>query len=123
MIGPMFHSILQRNGGIFPSSTDEEIERSWAAWYIARNCHKAIHEIPGQVSLEGDTDATTNLRAITEGAALAYGIVDLNLVMPLMPLCRRWAFMQGFGWDDRFQAWLDSAGTSWNEVTREPDKI
>lgn len=123
MVGPFFPEILSRNGGIFPSSTDEEIERSYACWYSAKNAHKAIHEIPAQVSFEGDTDATTNLRAVVEGACLAYGITDLNLVMPFMPLARRWAFMKGLGWDGRFQAWLDSAGQSWNEVTREPDKI
>lgn len=119
----MFHEILIRAGGIFPDDSDELIERSWAAWYIAKCAHKALHTIPGQVTFEGDVDTTVNLRSIADGAALAYGITDLNPVMELMPLCRRWAFMKGLTWSDRFQAWLDSGGGAYNEVTREPDAI
>lgn len=123
MVGPLFPEILTSNGGIFPHYSDEVVERGYAAWYIAKCCHKALHEIPSQVSLEGDTDVTVNLRAIAEGCAAAYGIHDLNEVMLMMPLCRRWAFKTQRQWDDRFQAWLDSGGKAYDEVTREPEKI
>lgn len=123
MVGPLFHRLLTRNGGIFPDYSDDVIERGFAAWYITICAHRALQEIPAQVSYEGDTDVTVRLRAIAEGCALAYGLTDLNPIMLMMPICRRWALMQKLTWDDRFQAWLDSGGKAYDEVTREPDKI
>jgi len=127
MVGPLFPEILIRNGGLFPSSTDEEIVNSYAAWYVARCCNMAILDLPEQVSMEGDTDVTVRLAAIRDGCLRAYGLDHesgdvLNAVMNLMPLCRRQAFMRQVKWTDRFQAWLDSGGRAYNEVTREPDK-
>lgn len=121
--GPMFPNILIRNGGTMPSSSVEEMNRSCAAWYIAKLCHKALNDVPEQVTMEGDTDTTVNLRRIAEGAALAYGIEDLNLVMPYMPYVRMMAFRQGISWNQRFQAWLDSGGRAYDEVTREPEAL
>jgi len=127
-VGPMYHDILRRNGGNFPDSTDDEIIDSFCCWYIARCCHLAILEIPAQVTLEGDTDITVNLRNIMAGCIKAYGLDSddgeiRNRIMNLMPLARLRAFTQGMTWSDRFQAWLDSGGHSYNVVTREPDAI
>lgn len=119
---PQFPQILARNGGIFPSVTESDIMRSWCAWYIAMTAHKVLQEIPAQVTLEGDTDITVSLRKIADGCLLMYGF-EIDEIMNLMPLCRRWAFKMGLVWDDRFQAWLDSGGRSYDEVSREPDKI
>lgn len=119
---PQFPQILIMNGGIFPSSTEHEIMRSWAAWYFTLTAHKVLQEIPAQVTLEGDTDVTVGLRKILDGVLLMYG-KEIEETMNLMPLCRRWTFKLGLTWDDRFQAWLDSGGRAYDEVTREPDKI
>lgn len=120
---PHFPNILKRNGGIFPDSTDEEMMRSYAAWYIATCCHLSILTLEGQVSLEGSTDVTASLRTITDNIYPTYGIKDVNEVMNLMPLCRRWAFKNGRTWNDKFQAWLDSGGRAYDEVTRDPGAI
>lgn len=120
---PQFPQILKKNGGNFPSASERECMMSWCAWYITVCCHKALHSIPGQVTFEGDTDITVDLRGIADGIAMAYGFEDLNEVMTLMPLCRLHAFRSGLGWSDRFQAWVDSGGRAYNKLTREPDQI
>ena len=128
MIGPLFWDILDVNGGPFPSDSDEQIACSFACWYVARNLHIAILEVPAQVTLEGDTDVTVNLKNVMRGAIQAYGLDPddgdtVNGVMRLMPLARRWAFQSGRNWNSRVQAWVDSGGYSYNVVTREPDAI
>jgi hypothetical protein len=120
---PFICRICGNCGGIFPSSDSNMIMRSWCAWYITLCCHKTLQDIPAQVTMEGDTDITVDLRGIADGIAMAYGQTDMNEVMALMPLCRQYAFQKGLGWHDRFQAWLDSGGRAYNEVTREPDAI
>jgi hypothetical protein len=123
MVGPLFPEILRQNGGIFPNDSDEVVERVYAAWYACKLVHRAWEEIPGQVTYEGDTDITTTTNQIVRSACFAYGIVDIEPVMNFMPLCREWAFKKGFAWNPKFQAWLDSGGTSYNEITRDPDAI
>lgn len=121
---PAFPSILAANGGVIEVSNPREEMLAYAAWYIVICAHKALQEIPAQVSFEGDTDATVNLRAIADSTALAYGLSDLNEVMAFMPTLRRYCtLVRGLTWDDRFQAWLDSGGRAYDEVTREPEKI
>lgn len=119
---PQFPQILQSNGGIFPASTEAEIMQAWCAWYCCLVAHKTLQEIPAQVTMEGDVDTTVNLRQIIDGVLLMYGC-EIESTMNLMPLCRRWTFMSGLVWSDRFQAWLDSGGRAYDEVTREPDAI
>lgn len=121
---PAFPAILSRNGGVIEVSNPREEMLAYAAWYIVICAHKALQEVPAQVSFEGDTDQTVNLRAIADSTALAYGFTDLNEVMVFMPELRRYCtFVRGLTWDDRFQAWLDSGGRAYDTVTREPDKI
>lgn len=127
-VGPFFHGILRRNGGPFPDSTDREIELAWACWYTCRNVHIALDKVPSQVSLEGDTDLTVRIRNIVNGSMQAYGLnphegPDLNDMMNLMPIARNECFKRNLFWSDRWQAWLDSAGKAYDEVTREPDQI
>lgn len=120
---PAFPRILKRNGGPIETSSTREDSLAFCAWYITLNAHKTLQTIPAQVSYEGDTDVTTNLRAIADGSALAYGFEDLNEVMAFMSGCRHYAFQLGLTWDSRFQAWLDSGGRAYDTVTREPDRI
>ena len=120
---PAFPRILKRNGGPIETSTSREDSLAFCAWYITLNAHKTLQEIPAQVSYEGDTDITVRLRTIADGSALAYGFTDLNEVMAFMPGCRHFAFQLGLTWDSRFQAWLDSGGRAYDEVTREPGAI
>ena len=119
---PQFPQILIRNGGIFPSFTERDIMKSWCAWYSTLVCHKTLQEVPAQVTMEGDVDTTVDLRSIVDGVLVMYGF-EIEEVMNLMSLCRRWAFQTGLTWNDRFQAWIDSGGRAYNTVTREPDKI
>jgi len=124
--GPMFPSVIQGNGpdGLLPGG--DMIFHSYAAWYIAVCGHKAILTIPEQVVMEGDVDLTVNLREVLLRLPSLYGLTtadDLEKIMNLMPLCRRVAFSKGMLWSQRFQAWLDSGGVAYNQVTREPDAI
>jgi hypothetical protein len=130
MVGPLFHDILQVNGGSMPGHAGDltQMVDSFCAWYIAKCCIKALHEVPEQVTLEGDEDITVNLKQIMRSCLIAYGIDpdvgdNVNRVMGLMPLCRRQAFNTKKFWDPRFQAFLDSGGHSYRVITRDPDKL
>lgn len=128
MVGPLLWDTLRREGGLLPDSSDEEVVYSFCAWYFCRCAHIAIHEITSQVSYEGDTDVTVQLRGVLRGCMKAYGLDAesgdvIERVMKRMPLCRQLAFRRNIFWSDRFQAWLDSGGRAYNEVTREPDAI
>ena len=120
---PAFPRILKKNGGPIETSTGREDMLAFAAWYFTLNAHRILHEVPAQATMEGDTDVTVNLRTVAESTALAYGFDDLNEVMAFMPGCRHFAFQLGLTWDSRFQAWIDSGGRAYDEVTREPDRI
>lgn len=95
---------------------------SQAAWHFVRCAHIALLTIPGQVTLEGNTDITVRLRDIMESTETIYGI-DRNEFMKLMPECRRLTFALGRVWNSRFQAFLDSGGAAYNEITREPEAL
>lgn len=94
-----------------------------AAWHFAKLAMKALEDIPEQVTLEGDVDRTISLRRLAESVAVMYGIHDLNDWLKFMPACREEAFVCGFYWNPRLQAWLDNAGGSWDTMTREPDAL
>ena len=120
--GPTPAHILRRNGGVMPCGDVDEDMHSFCAWYFARCAHKALIEIPDQVSLEGDTDTTVRLRTILDSIMQVYGLDDIEKLMKFMPYARQQAFKMGLTWNSRFQAWLDSGGRSYDEVTREPPK-
>lgn len=115
--------ILKRFGGTFPTNTDSDDLCAFCAWYFAICAHKTLLEIPEQVSMEGDTDATVSLRRILDSLLMVYGLEDeIEKVMKMMPYARQHAFKTNLNWSSRFQGWLDSGGRAYNEVTREPPK-
>ena len=95
---------------------------SQAAWHFVRCAHIAIYVAANQVVLEGNTDMTVKLKDIMDSTEIIYG-VDKNEFMKLMPECRRLAFALGQTWNGRLQAFLDSGGAAYNELTREPDAL
>jgi hypothetical protein len=131
--GPLFHEYLVPLDGITKPDKPWQILpagdmefHSHCAMYFARCAHLALLEIPEQVTLEEETDLTVHLRPILDNLLIVYGLVDsddIEKVVKLMPLVRRIAFMRNVAWSDRFQAWLDSAGRAYNEVTREPEAL
>lgn len=120
--GPTPSRILLRNGGTMPCANLDEDMHSFCAWYFAICAHKALIEIPDQVSLEGDTDTTVRLRVILDSVMQVYGLDDVEKLMKFMPYARQHAFKINLNWNSRFQAWLDSGGRAYDEVTREPPK-
>lgn len=112
----IFIDHMMANGGVLPDSKAME---SSAAWYFAKCAHQAIDSVTEQVGYEGETDETINLRPLADSVCSLYG-VNIEEMMKLMPLVRREAFRCNIFWNDRFQAWLDSGGRAYNEVTREP---
>lgn len=122
MHGPDFPSVLRMNGGLLPDSEDM-MWYSFAAWYFCKISHETIHNVTRQVSYEGDVDLTVNLKTLLDSVILIYGTEDIDKLMALIPLCRQQAFRFTLPWNDRFQAWVDSAGRAYNEVTREPDSF
>lgn len=127
-VGPFFPDILKMNGGIFPDDSLEIQIYGFAAWYFAKCAHIALLDIPGQATLEGETDITVSLRNILNGCMQAYGFDnesgdEIEKVMRLMPLCRRWAFITGKNWHGFFQTWIESAGKLQDTVTRNPEQI
>lgn len=112
---PMFSTEAAEMGFIDP----DLVLRFSAAWFVCGIAMRAIEESARQVVMEDETDVTSRLMGAVRSAARLYGIEDLNLVMTLMPTCRQLAFRRSSFWDDRWQAWLDSAGKSYDLLTRE----
>lgn len=102
--------------GLLPRTENFE---SSAAWHLAKLAHKALEKIPEQVTYEGEVDKTIRLMNIAKGVALHYAL-NLEDIMKFMPAVRLEALRTKKPWNPRFQAWLDSGGKSYNEVTREP---
>lgn len=97
----------------------EPILRFSCAWYFCRLAHQAIDEMTQQIVYEEDEDATGKLRQIFDSVCSLYGAPEINEVMRYMSECRKLAFRRKLLWNGRLQAWLDSAGKAYNEVTRE----
>jgi hypothetical protein len=92
------------------------------AWIFCRRAHIAIEEQAKQVVYTDETDSTSQLREILRVTLDEYGDPDVNLVMRFVPMCRTLAFRRTLIWNDRFQAWIDSAGRAYDTLTREtPD--
>lgn len=122
--GPMYWDKITSHGGLLPGG--DMLYHSFAAWHLVKCCHLALLEIPGQATLTTEKDLTVNLRKILDSTRDIYGMFDesdLEKIMNLMPLCRQLTFKLNRTWNDRFQAWLDSGGRAYDEVTREPDAI
>lgn len=112
---PIYGSHLTPHGAL-PSDIPE---RSSAAWHFTRLAMKALDKVPEQATLEGEVDKTVNLRAIAESVGKLYSL-QLDQFLPLVSTyCRKEAFLCQYPWNDRLQAWLDSGGRAYDEVTRE----
>lgn len=105
--------------GLMPK--EKAIEAS-AAWHFTKLAMQILDKIPEQVAYEGETDRTVRLRTVAESVAKLYD-VTLQEMMDLMPAVRREANRCGLEWNDRYQAWLDSGGKSFDEVTREEGRL
>lgn len=126
--GPVFPELIQGKSNnpdaLLPGG--ELTNHSFFAWYFCKLAMIQLEQIPEQVTYEGDLDTVVNLRETLENLRTVYGLEttdDLEKAMKLMPTCRRIAFQRKLKWDDRFQAWLDSGGKSYNKIDREPDKL
>lgn len=126
--GPVFPELIQGKGGgadaLLPGG--EMVNHSFFAWYFCKLAMIQLEQIPEQVTYTDDLDTIVNLRDTCENLQMVYGIQgsdELEKAMKLMPTCRRIAFQRGIKWDDRFQAWIDSGGKSYNKIDREPDKL
>jgi len=93
------------------------------AWNFCRAAHESIELYSQQTVYTDETDGTGRLRDVLESMLLVYGQLDINDVMRFMPACRKLAFRRKLIWNSRFQAWLDSAGRAYNEMTREEKAI
>lgn len=79
-------------------------------------------KVPEQVTMEGNTDQTVNLRRIADSVAMLYN-VDIETMMAFMPFVKAEALIKGMPWPSRMDAWLASGGKSYNEVTREESAL
>lgn len=115
---PIYEHHLTPNG-LLPR---EMKERASAAWYFTMCAMQALERVPQQVSYEGDTDQTVNLRQIADSVATMYS-ESLENIMPFMDFVKAEALRCGLPWNGRLDAWLASGGKSYNFVTREPDAV
>jgi hypothetical protein len=90
-----------------------------AAYYFTRCAMESIEVYSHNAVLEDETDPTVNLRQVLETVMRLYGVIDIEKFMRFMSTIRTVAFKRGLPWNDRLQAWLDSGGYAYNEVTRE----
>lgn len=105
--------------GLLPRT---DIMRASACWRFVDLAQRALLTIPEQVTYEGEDDQTVRLRALLDSVSKQYDI-DPNEFMVYYGLCKREAMASGLPWDSRLDAWNANAGKSYDEVTREPDRL
>lgn len=89
------------------------------AFHFARLAQRVLYQLPREIVYEGDTDPMANLRTLADSVALLYGIKDLNELMKFVEHMRDPIQAKHWYWDPRLDAWLATAGASYNEVSRE----
>lgn len=89
------------------------------ALYFCKCAHHSIDVHTKQVTLEEETDIDASLRNVLESCMAFYGVDDINRLAKFFGPCRLYAFNHQLAWNDRFQAWIDSAGRAYDEITRE----
>lgn len=102
---------------------ERDVRHFSCVWYFCRCAVQVLESTPQQVTLEDEVDATDNLRQLFDSIRRAYYVPDINDAVRFFPIARTLAFRRTLPWPSRFQAWIDSGGHSYNEVTREPDAL
>ena len=89
------------------------------ALYFCKCAHHSIDVHEKQVTLEEETDINASLRTVLESCMAFYGVDDMNRLANFFGRCRLYAFNHSLHWNPKFQAWIDSAGRAYDEITRE----
>lgn len=104
--------------------TLDSIQHFSCAWYFCRCAHESIETFAKDIVLEGETDSVGTLRQVLSTCMKLYNITDIEkLIRFVSTECRQLAFRRNLFWDSRFQAWIDSGGHSYNEMSREEKAI
>lgn len=115
LTAPIYADHLTPNGHL---PRLHQVEAS-AAWHFTRLAMRILDEVPQQVTYEGQEDKSVSLKVIAQSVAKLYGLEDIGTMLTFMPAVRMEAFRCGYPWKDRLQAWVDSGGAQYDEVTRE----
>lgn len=115
---PLKH--MRVGGGLLPD-TDEAA----ALWQFLLGAHQALDKIPAQVTLEGDTDLTANLRQIADSARKLFGLSTLEGMFnaQLIWQAKLEAKRSALYWNVKLDAWFESGGRASNELDRDPDHV
>lgn len=101
---------------------EEQIYAS-AAWHFARLAIPVLIDVPEQATPEGELDVTIHLKGLLFATATLYAIKDVNRMMQFMDFVKAEAIRCRYVWRHEFDAFLRSGGSSFNEVTRNPDRL
>ena len=101
---------------------EEQIYAS-AAWHFARLAMPVLIDVPEQATPEGEKDVTVHLKGLLYATVTLYAIKDVNRLMNFMNFVKAEALRVGYPWRHEFDAFLRSGGRSFDEVTRNPDRL
>lgn len=116
---PIYELHLTPNG-LLPR--EEQIHSS-AAWHFARLAMPVLIDVPEQATPEGIQDTTVNLQSLLYATVTLYAIKDVNRMMQFMDFAKAEALRCGYPWRHELDSFVRSGGRSFNEVTRDPDRL
>lgn len=101
----------------------EEKEYASAMWHFCKLATVQLERIPQQAVYEGDKDQTVHLRRIAESVKMLYGLKSMDRMMSFVDFCQAEAIRCKLPWDGRLSAFVNSGGTSYAVLTRDPDAL
>jgi hypothetical protein len=101
----------------------EEKEYASAMWHFAKLAHQVLEKVPSQTTYEGEKDQTVHLRRIADSVKTLYNLKSMDRMMSFVDFVQAEAIRSGLPWDDRLSAFVNSGGTSYGVLTRDPDKV
>lgn len=110
---------MQSGGGMLPNSWE-----SAALWQFLTCAMQALHTVESQATLEGDEDQTVSLMQLATSIQMQYQVpLEAMFGTALIETAKREAKRCKMSWDSRLDAFFASGGKSYNNLTRDPDKI
>jgi len=106
--------------GLLPG-TDEAA----ALWQFLVCAMPALKKVESQTTLEGAEDQEVDLMQIAESVRKMYGLKDLYGMFHarLIGAARRECLRSALPWDTRIDAFFETGGKSYRNLTRNPDKV
>lgn len=93
-----------------------------ALWYFLRCAHVALHEVPTQITYEGDEDTQTDFKHLAESIARAGNTsIKAMFASELWRRAQAEAESCGLTIDERVSSFINSGGQTHRFYDRDPD--